>query len=211
MSEPPGTATADLPATVERVLREFVDATREAFGPELRAVVLYGSAAEGRLRPTSDVNVVVVLAAFDRARADRLREPLRLAQAAVRLTAMFLLESEIGPAVEAFAVKFADLGRRRRVLYGADPFARLAIGRPAEAARLTQVLLNLVLRLRAAYLLRGLREEQLARVVADAAGPLRSCAATLIGLESPPGAAPPRGRASRGCFRPRLRRRRCSG
>lgn len=138
-----GPATADLPAPVERVLRDFVDAARDAFGPDLRSIVLYGSAAEGRLRRTSDVNVIVVLHAFDPARADRLREPLRVAQTAVRLAAMFLLESEIGAAAEAFAVKFADVLRRRRVLHGDDLFAHLAIGRPAEIARLRQVLHNL--------------------------------------------------------------------
>ncbi len=113
-----------------------------------------------------------------------------MAQAAVRLAAMFLLESEVGAAAEAFAVKFADVLRRRRVLHGDDPFAHLAIGRPAEIARLKQVLLNLTLRLRAAYVLRSLREEQLALVVADAAGPLRACAATLLELEGQPAPSP---------------------
>jgi hypothetical protein len=45
------------------------------------------------------------------------------------------------------------------------------------------VLLNLILRLREAYVMRGLREEQLALAIADAAGPLRSCAATLLELD----------------------------
>ena len=49
--------------------------------------------------------------------------------------------------------------------------------------RLDQVLLNLILRLREAYVMRGLREEQLALAIADAAGPLRSCAATLLELD----------------------------
>jgi hypothetical protein len=48
------------------------------------------------------------------------------------------------------------------------------------------VLLNLILRLRHGYVERSLREEQLARVLADAAGPLRSSAATLLELEGRP-------------------------
>ncbi len=39
------------------------------------------------------------------------------------------------------------------------------------------------LRLREAYVMRGLREEQLALAVAEAAGPIRSCAATLLELQ----------------------------
>ena len=177
-----------LPEPVARTLDGFVIAAREALGSDLRAIVLFGSAAEGRLRPTSDLNVIVVLAAFDAARADALREPLRLARAAARLEAMFLLEAEVPAAVEAFAVKFADVLRRRRVLHGADPFARLVLSREAQKTRLRQVLLNLTLRLRQRYLLRSGRDEQAAQALAEAAGPLRACAATLLELE---GETPP--------------------
>jgi predicted nucleotidyltransferase len=180
----------NLPDPVGRVLEDFVEAAREAFGSDLRSVVLFGSAAEDALRPTSDVNTVVVLRAFDRAKADRLREPLRVAYAAVRLRAMFLLEGEIPPAAAAFAQKFADIRRRRRVLWGPDPFAELAVPRDAQVARLRQVLLNLTIRLRHLYVSRSLREEQLARVVAEAAGPLRTCAANLLELEGRPARSP---------------------
>ena len=40
-----------------------------------------------------------------------------------------------------------------------------------------------MLRMREAYIARGLREEQLVALIADAAGPLRSCAATLLELD----------------------------
>jgi hypothetical protein len=46
-------ALHDLPATVREVLGEFVQALTEVIGPELECVLLFGSAAEGRLRPTS--------------------------------------------------------------------------------------------------------------------------------------------------------------
>jgi hypothetical protein len=103
---------------------------------------------------------------------------------------MFLLQDELPAAAVAFADKMADVRRRRRVLSGADPFAELVVPRKAEIARLQQVLLNLSLRLRAAYVLRGLREEQLALSVADAAGPLRACAAAVLELRGRPAASP---------------------
>jgi len=179
-----------LPPNVGRVLTGFVEQARSAFANDLRAVVLYGSGAEGKLRATSDVNLLLVLSAFDQKKADQLREPLRLAQAAIRLRAMFLLESELRPAMEAFAVKFADIMRRRRVLYGDDPFAGISISRSDSIVRLKQILLNLTLRLREAYIARGLREEQLVAMIADMAGPLRSCAATLLELEGKPVTSP---------------------
>lgn len=176
----------ELPAVVETTIGAFVDAAKAALGADLVSALVYGSAAEGRLRATSDVNLLLVLRQFDPAQVDSLREPLRQAHAAVDLNAMFLLEDEIPLAMEAFAVKFADIVVRHRVLAGSDPFARLDPPRDALIRRLRQVLLNLQLRLRERYVLVSLREEQLARVIADAAGPLRSSAASLLHLEGQP-------------------------
>jgi predicted nucleotidyltransferase len=173
----------ELPTQVSRVLTDFVAAAQAALATDLRSVVLFGSAAEGRLRATSDVNLLLLLTKFDQARANELRTPLSVAQAAIRLSPMFILETELPFAITAFAEKFSDILRRRKVLHGPDPFVGVKIPRETLIIRLDQVLLNLILRLREAYMMRGLREEQLALAIADAAGPLRSCAATLLELE----------------------------
>jgi predicted nucleotidyltransferase len=177
---------AVLPERVERALASFVESAKRELGDHLRAVVLFGSAAEGRLRPTSDVNVVVVLTEFAAERVQELRDALRIAQAEIRLVAMFLLETEIPDAAEAFAVKFHDIQRRRRLLWGGDPFAELAISRAARLCHLRQILLNTQLRTREAYLRRSLRPEQLAMVLAESAGPLRTAAEALLDLEGQP-------------------------
>ena len=182
--------TEGLPQPERRILDEFVEVAREALGPDLHSVVLFGSAAEGALRPTSDINLILVLRAFDRARADRVREPLRVAYAAARLSVMFLLLDEIQSAASDFAQKFSDVRRRRRVLWGPDPFAGLTVSRQAQIVRLHQVLLNLTIRLRNLYVSRSLREEQLARAVAETSGPLRTCAANLLELEGRTAGAP---------------------
>jgi hypothetical protein len=181
--------TDTLPQNVASVLTEFVNAAKQAFGTDLKSVVLYGSGAEGKLRPTSDVNLILVLAAFDQQQADLLTEPLRLAQAAINLRVMFLLDSEVRPATEAFAVKFGDIARRRSILFGEDPFASVSVSRHDAIFRLKQTLLNLTLRMREAYVARSLREEQLSALIADVAGPLRSCASTLLELEGKPAAS----------------------
>ncbi len=167
---------------LDEFLTRFVEQAKSALGNDLQAIVLYGSAVEQRLRATSDVNIVIVLKRFDTARVDALREPFRLAHAEARLTAMFLLASEIPAAAEAFAVKFGDILSRHRMLFGDDPFAALTISRAATIRRLQQVLLNLTLRLRHDYMLSSLREEQAAFAVADATGPLRASAQTLLQL-----------------------------
>jgi predicted nucleotidyltransferase len=184
-----GETLGQLPEPVRAGLAGFVAAARQAFADDLAAIVLFGSAAEGRLRPTSDVNLVVVLSRLDPARLEAIGDGYRVAHAAIRLSAMFILETEIAAAGEAFAVKFEDIASRHEVLYGRDPFAALTIPREATLRRVRQVLLNLVLRLREHYALSSSYAEQLAMAAADAVGPLRACAATLLSLET--GAATP--------------------
>jgi len=171
-------------------LERVVEAAKRVFGADLRSFVLFGSGAEDALRATSDVNVMLVLAAFDEAQAARIRDEIVLAGAAIRLRAMFLLESEVADAAEAFAVKFEDVQRRHRVLAGADPFAQLRVPREALVRRLKQVLLNLALRLREQIVTHGDDDATLTRVAAEASGPLRACAAELLVLEGQAARAP---------------------
>ena len=173
-----------LPEPVAAGLAAFVTAAQAAFGNDLVSLTLFGSAAEGRLRPTSDVNVIVVLARGDAAGLEAIGDAYRLARAAIRLSAMFILETEIAAASEAFAVKFADIGARHRVLYGSDPFAGLSESREALARRSRQVMMNLLLRLRERYALSAPFPDQLAFAAADAVGPLRAAAAVLLSLET---------------------------
>ena len=190
MPSPAADATRDLPAAAARAIDEVVEAAAGALGTTLRSIVLFGSAAENRLRATSDVNVLIVVTEFDAARVDSMRPVLQAARAAVKLSVMWLVEEEMAAARDAFAVKFADIIRRHRVLFGPDPFDGLTIPRHAALTRVRQVLLNLVLRLRASYALERDREEQLAVILADAAGPLRAGAAEILDLEGTPAGTP---------------------
>ena len=140
----------ELPQKIKKVLDEFLASAQKGLVTDLTSAVLFGSAAEGRLRATSDVNLLLVMSRFQQENIDLLREPLRFAAAAIQLRVMFLLEDEVAAASVAFALKFADLQHRHVVLFGTDPFAQLQIPRTAEVFRLQQVLLNLVLRLREA-------------------------------------------------------------
>ena len=182
-SHHPVTVQLEVPDHVRQTVDSIVASARDAFGDALSAVVLYGSAAEGRLRASSDVNLLFVLSQFDAAHANRFRENYRFAQSAINLTSMFVLASELRAAEEAFADKFADIRRRHVVLAGGDPFGDVAIPRAALVKRLQQTLLNLVMRSRLLYVERSLREEQCAVTVAEIAGPLRTAAASILELE----------------------------
>lgn len=172
-----------LPDDVLAVLSALVTSAKESFGPDLISLVLFGSAAEGRLRATSNVNLLFVLERFDQSRADAFREPLRAGHAALKLSTMFVLRSELEASFDVFAVKFEDISRRHRLLFGQDVLSGLAASRQARLRALRQLLLNLSMRLRERYLATSLREEQLKLVIAEAAAPLRSAAATILDLE----------------------------
>ena len=190
MNTPVAAAVRDLPQPQARLLEQVVEELSGALGGSLRSVVLFGSAAENRLRASSDVNLLVVVDAFDASRVAPVRGLLQQAHAAVRLSVMWLTEEEVAHAGQAFAVKFADMVRRHRVLFGDDPLAGLQIPRQAAVIRLRQVFLNLVLRLRATSVLEGDREERLSLVLADMAGPLRAGAGELLELEGTPAPSP---------------------
>jgi predicted nucleotidyltransferase len=179
-----------LPDPVRAALTTFATVAEQAFGDDLAALILFGSAAEGRLRPTSDVNLIVVL---ERCAPDKLAaigDAYQLARTAIRLSAMFILEREIKAAGEAFAVKFADIAARHAVIYGRDVFAHLELSRGARLNRVRQVLMNLLLRLRERHVAEARFPERLAFVAADAVGPLRASAATLLLLRDGEEVAP---------------------
>ena len=180
-----------LPAPIETLLVELVRSAQTAFQDDLKSVLLFGSGAEGRLRPN--------LRPEPAFRSEPLRQGPSGCPFASRCAwrkwrpgprRCSCLLDELAAAAEAFAVKFDDIGRRHRVLYGENVLARLATPRLARKQRLCQVLLNLTLRLRERYAALSLREEQLAKVIAEAAGPLRSAAATLLDLEHQPPDSP---------------------
>ena len=172
----------DLPPSVAVILEEFVATLLQSTGPRLDAVILFGSAAEGRLRSTSDVNLLVIAAGLTLPELDSVRLALLAGRSAAGLTVMFLEKSELANAMEAFAVKFTDIKARHRVLYGKSPLDSFEITRDATVRRVRQVLLNLTVRLRERYVIDGDHEERLARILAEITGPIRASAATLVAL-----------------------------
>jgi predicted nucleotidyltransferase len=179
---------SDLPTDIADALEEFTAKSVQAFGDSLRAILLFGSAAEGRLRATSDVNVVMVFTVLDLQRVEAWRSQVEVLVAAIDLKPLILLEEEIAAAAEAFAVKYFDILHRRRVLHGVDPFGSLTISDEALQRRVTQVLLNLALRLRHTLLLGN--DAGRTHALTDAVGPLRAAAVALQEVGRQPTTAP---------------------
>ncbi len=179
----------DLPVDVADALEEFNARSVDAFGDSLKSILLFGSAAEGRMRATSDVNVLMVFTRIDVGRVEAWRDEVASLVAAIDLKPLVLLEDEIAAAADAFAVKYFDILHRRRVLHGSDPFESLKISDEALRRRVSQVLLNLTLRLRQSLLLHN--DAARTHALVDAVGPLRATAVALQELSGQP-QTPPR-------------------
>src|SRR6187402_2664975 len=95
----------DKQALADKTLDDVVLSARNAFGENLLAALVFGSAANNQLRVTSDVNLMLVLKSFDQQMVDQIRESVRLARALVDMHVMFIQESELPFATSAFAVK----------------------------------------------------------------------------------------------------------
>jgi predicted nucleotidyltransferase len=175
---------------VHRILSGFLASAQRAFGEDLLSAVLFGSAADGSLRKSSDVNLILVLRRYDPARAQQVRNDLATAEAAILLRVMFLVQDEISAACEAFAQKFSDILRRRVVLLGPDPFDGVSVPHAAQVRRLRQVLLNLLLRLREIHAGHESGNRTTLNMLADSTGALRSSAVLLLQLEGREAAKP---------------------
>ncbi len=185
----PNTSLA-LQENIQLVLDSFIQDATKIFADDLLSATLFGSASQGVLRPTSDVNLILVLKQFKREQADLISDSARLAHAQIGLEVMFILDTELQRAAESFSVKFLDIETRHAVLHGKDYFKDFKISASALKLRLRQVLTNLILRLREQYVLLSNRDELLSHVIADSASPLRSAAFSLLRLKKLPVASP---------------------
>ena len=103
-------------------LDDLVLQLRSAFAGELKAVVLYGSAAAGEHNPkTSDYNVLVLV---DSLAADRLRAASAVAHAwndAGHPAPLTLTTEEWRDSSDIFPMEYADILERHKVLFGELP------------------------------------------------------------------------------------------
>ena len=113
-------------------LDALVSQLRSAYGAELRAVVLYGSAAAGEHIPKrSDYNVLVVV---DSLPLDKLRAAAAVARAWAETgnpPPLTLTSREWRSSADIFPMEYADILERHKVLHGDPSFDGLRV-RPAD-------------------------------------------------------------------------------
>ncbi len=103
-------------------LDELVTQLRAAFGAELRAVVLYGSAAAGEHVPKkSDYNVLVLVDSLAANRLDAASATARAWSDAGNPPPLTLTVDEWSASADIFPMEYADILERHKVLHGSLP------------------------------------------------------------------------------------------
>jgi len=111
-------------------LDELVSQLRAAYGDALQSVVLFGSAAAGEHIPKrSDYNVLVIARSLT---AERLRAAAAVGSAwsaSGSPPPMTLTVEEWRGSSDIFAMEYADILERHKVLYGTPPFDGVSVAR----------------------------------------------------------------------------------
>jgi hypothetical protein len=143
-------------------IEELVDRLRQAHGDNLRAVLVYGSAAaRERLRRSQDVNVLILLRTLDMAALGR-EGPVAQAWAkAGNPPPLTLTESEWMESADIFPMEYADILERHRVMHGALPEEDRVVDREHLRLQLEQQVMGKLIQLRQGVLGASGREKAL--------------------------------------------------
>src|SRR5438045_2233234 len=135
---------------------ELVEQLRAAYGAELRSVVLYGSAAAGEHIPKrSDYNVLVLVEALS---LERLSAAAAVAGAwseAGNPAPMTLTLREWRGSADIFAMEYADIIERHKILYGESPFDGIRVDPRDLRLQLEHEAMGKLLKLRQGVLASG--------------------------------------------------------
>ena len=135
---------------------ELVEQLRRAYGPELRSVVLYGSAVAGEHIPKrSDYNVLVLVDALSLDRLSAAASVARAWGAGGNPAPMTLTMSEWRGSADIFAMEYADILERHKILYGDSPFDGIRVDPRDLRLQLEHEAMGKLLRLRQGVLAAG--------------------------------------------------------
>jgi len=158
---------ATLDGKLEQRLERLADAVTAATGDNLVSLVLYGSAADGKVGAQSDVNLLMVLRDASATALHPLGAALRdWLKGGERAPLVFSLDGW-RRAADVFPIEIEDIRQRHRVLRGTDPVADLATTRDDLRRELEREARGLLIQLRASYAAAASDGKALAGVVRD--------------------------------------------
>jgi hypothetical protein len=180
--------------STEAKLTDLVSRMKEFAGENLESIILYGSAARGDFKEGhSDLNVLCAL------RSVAARELTRVTPVVHwwckdqnEPAPLFFTAEELRQSADVFSIELLDMQQSRRVLYGADVVAGIAVPMNLHRVQVEHDLRTLLLKLRQHFLLNGQKERELRATAAkSSSSALALLRHTLIAFdEEPPASAP---------------------
>lgn len=170
---------------VNQQVAHWCDDFARAMDGSVQALVLFGGLAKDEFVPEqSDVNVLIILRSVEVAVLDRAAPLMRRGQLEFGLSALLMTEADLRDSSDIFPIKFLDMQRRHKVLWGDDPFTKVNVTRDNLRLRCEQELRNLSLRLRQGYVQRVDRPELLQAALNHAVSSLLVNVGVLLDLKS---------------------------
>lgn len=115
------------PARPEEIFEVFASDYREAFGPDLLSIILYGSGARGEYIPKkSDLNFMIILSDGG---MDRLSKAMPLVSKWHKKrvnTPLFLTPASMASSLDTFPIEFLNIKAAHKVVYGENFLKNLA-------------------------------------------------------------------------------------
>ena len=142
-------------------LDQLVSQLTKVYGKDLRAVVLYGSAAAGEhIAKRSDYNVLVIV---DQLTMGHLRAEAAVARAwqdTGNPAPLTLTTNEWRASGDIFPMEYADILERHRVLHGSPPFEGIIVSRDHLRLQVEHEAMGTLLQLRRGILAAGGEEKR---------------------------------------------------
>lgn len=135
---------------------QLVEQLRAAYGSDLRSVVLYGSAAAGEHIPKkSDYNILVLLESLSLERLSAAAAVARAWNEAGNPAPMTMTTREWKSSSDVFAMEYADILERHKILYGDSPFGGITVDPHDLRLQLEHEAMGKLLKLRQGVLASG--------------------------------------------------------
>jgi predicted nucleotidyltransferase len=157
---------------LDPILEGLVTKLRSSAGPNLRSVVLYGSAASGEFHARhSDLNVLCLVHRMDPAELRKLQKPAAWLARKRHPMPLVLTLDELREAADMYAIELLEIKAHRQVLYGEDVFDSIDVPMSLHRFQVERELRHSLIRLREGYLgLAGNRKAVMALMLRSAPG-----------------------------------------
>jgi hypothetical protein len=138
----------------QKQIDEFITRLREAAGPNLQSVILYGSAASGEFHPDfSNVNLLCIVRENSFAALNAIAPVVKWWSKQKHHPPLLFTREELERSTDVFSIEFLDMQQRHKLLFGEDVLSGLSIPMDLHRAQLEYELREKLILLRQHLLL----------------------------------------------------------